>query len=156
MGRFFINWRLWLAGIALVAIGWGLVALEKHGYNRAKEEQIKAALEASERIRVLEAQLQTKVTQVEIRYVERKKTASEEAEKTATALSDFTTSVDSLPVCPSSPTPESPSTPDRIDEPPANGILKECAATLAGMAEVADQLSNQVIGLQDYVKSVAP
>jgi ATP-dependent Lon protease len=156
MGRFFINWRLWLAGIALVALGWGLIALEKHGYNRAKDEQVKADLEASERIRVLEAQLQTKVTQVEIRYVERKKTASKEAEKTATAVDDFTATVDSLPNCPSSPTPESPSTPDRIDEPTINGILKECAATLAGMAEIADQLSNQVTGLQDYINSVAP
>jgi len=154
MGRFFINWRLWLAGIAIVALVWGLIALERHGYNRAKDEQIKADLIASERIRELEAALQTKVNQVEIRYVERKKTASEEAKSTATALVDFTTTVDSLPNCPA--TPESPATPVRIDEPPAYGILKECSANLAGMAEVADQLSNQVIGLQDYINSVAP
>jgi hypothetical protein len=89
---------------------------------------------------------------VEIRYVERKKTASEEAKSTATAVDNFTATVDSLPVCPT--TPESPATPVRIDEPAAYGILKECAATLGNLAEVADELSNQVIGLQDYINSV--
>lgn len=153
MGRFFIKWWAWAIG--LICLGLGAAYLERHGYERAKNETLKAQLEASEKVRVLEAQLQTKVTQVEIRYVERKKTASKEAEKTATAVTDFNTTVDSLPVCPQT-VPDNPTTTIRVDESPTADLLKVCAGNLADLARVADELANQVTGLQDYINSVRP
>lgn len=156
MGRFFVT--LSLVGILIAALWWSFISIEKLGYDRAKDEQVKAALKASERIRELEEALQTKVTQVEVRYVERQKETAKDVVKSKAVISNFNDAVDSLPVCPNttSTSSQNTSTSTRVDDPTSSRILKECAATLADLAAVADELSNQVIGLQDYIKSVAP
>lgn len=153
MERFLINWRVWAWVLALTCLGLSVSYIEHRGYQRAKTETLKVELENSEKIRVLEKQLQTKVTKGEIRYVERKKETEKQTEKSNTAVDSFTAVVDnSLSVCPSNTMPDTPIPTSRVDA--SSEILKECAITLGELDKTSRELSDQVMGLQDYINAI--
>ena len=153
MERFALKFVLW--GLVGAVVLGGLYALENHGYDRAKLEQAKTELIALEKVEKLEKELSEKVGKVEIKYVERKQVIKETAQQTQMAVDDFSRAVDGVSDRASCSLPNNPQTAERIDDTATTDTLKQCAADLADLARVADELANQVTGLQDYVNSIA-
>ena len=111
------------------------------------------ALEASEKARKVEQELQTKIGKIDRAYQNQKRATASAVAAASVGVRDFET-VLAAPATASS---------DAAPSCGTNGggsiereLLGKCAAALAGMGAEADRLAGRVLGLQDYGKAIAP
>jgi hypothetical protein len=147
-----LNWRTW-AALGLVVTHW--FAYHQGGLSKQVEfdryvaEQQTAHIAALEDARAKEQTIQLAKQKAENDYQALKKKSADSA---LSAESERVLLLSALDAARSTPT--NPTTGSGIDADPTQGILRESIGRYAEVAGIADRLSDQVTGLQDYVKGV--
>ncbi|NVO05649.1 MAG: hypothetical protein HXX19_06780 [Rhodoferax sp.] len=151
-----LNWRLW-AGLILVTLaaagGWKCFKLgEQDGLQQLaayKAEQVAQALAADQAARDKEHSMQS---------ANQKVTANYETLKAATAVAVGALDADRMrlqdALTASDPTANPSARACADDATRTRAVVRSCAAALQKLAGYADGTENQLIGLQDYVRSV--
>lgn len=142
-----------LAAAAMAAAGaWQVQAWRYDGQLAAVHAQQAQALQQAQADALATQQtLERERQKVEARYAQLKRTAASDAAAADHALRGLR---DALADASATRPGAGASAPDRADGDPRNDIVSECAAAAAALAQHADRLAAQVIGLQDYVSRV--
>lgn len=147
-----LNWRFW-AVIGLAVSHW--FAYHQGGLSKQVDfdkyvaEQQTAQIAALEAARATEQTLQLAKQKAEYAYQDLKKKSADAALGAESERVLLLSAIDAARSTGANPAPDS-----GIDADTGKGILRESLGRYAEVAEIADRLSDQVTGLQDYVKGV--
>lgn len=154
------NWRLWLAIAFAAALAFGSYQCVQFGKNSVqvefdvyKNQQILNTLAAEVAARAKEHVMQDTNLKVSENY-EILKAATATAVKSLDA--DRMRLQSALAAASSRPTPGNTGAGLKPDASPESRILSSCLSRYEEVAGDADQLSDQVTGLQDYINRVVP
>jgi len=147
-----LNWRFW-AAIGLAVSHW--FAYHQGGLSKQVEldkyvaEQQTAQIAELNSARAREQELQLAKQKAEYAYQDLKKKSADAALGAESERVLLLAAIDAARGATEDTVPGS-----GIDADPAQGILRESIGRYAEVAGIADRLSDQVTGLQDYVKGV--
>jgi hypothetical protein len=151
-----LNWRVWAAillCVAQAAFGWKMYKAGGNSvqveFDMYKNQQVLDTLAAQKANQLKEQGMQLSLENLTNAYIKNQKANSASAVAAGNSLRDLQATLDS-PAAQDSPASRS------VDAGagPVQELLGNCAATLVRMAQEADGLENQVVGLQSYVKQV--
>jgi Bacteriophage Rz lysis protein len=152
-----LNWRIWAALVLCLgqaAFGWKMYKVGENSiqvkFDMYRNQQIQAAQQQESANRLKEQGMQKSLENLTNAYIKNQKANSASAAAAGNSLRDLQTAIDR-------PTPRdtcAPSSTNGATSRPEPQLLGSCAAALVRLAEEADRLEEQVIGLQAYIKEV--